>query len=69
MAFQMAPVPPFTVRMPASFRITSFGDVQPDGAPVSLTPISFGHVRPQASPAIPGRISTPSGGSMMSVTG
>ena len=34
----MAPVPPFTVRMPATFRIISFGAVQPDKAPVSFTP-------------------------------
>jgi hypothetical protein len=34
----MAPVPPFTVRMPATLRIISFGAVHPDRAPVSLTP-------------------------------
>ncbi len=36
----IAPVPPFTVRMPASFRITSFGLVQPLSLPVSFTPIT-----------------------------
>lgn len=36
----MAPVPPFTVRMPATFRITSLGEVQPDSLPVSFTPIT-----------------------------
>lgn len=36
----MAPVPPFTVRMPATFRITSLGEVQPDREPVSFTPIT-----------------------------
>lgn len=30
----MAPVPPLTVRMPASLRITSLGDVQPESLPV-----------------------------------
>lgn len=29
----MAPVPPFTVRMPATFKITSFGLVQPVSLP------------------------------------
>lgn len=37
----MAPVPPFTVRMPATFKITSLGDVQPDREPVSFTPITL----------------------------
>lgn len=36
----MAPVPPFTVRIPATFRITSLGEVQPDRLPVSFTPIT-----------------------------
>ena len=30
----MAPVPPLTDRMPATFRMMSFGDVQPERAPV-----------------------------------
>lgn len=37
----MAPVPPLTVRMPATFKMTSLGDVQPDKEPVSFTPITF----------------------------
>lgn len=37
----MAPVPPFTVRMPATFKMTSLGDVQPERVPVSFTPITF----------------------------
>lgn len=37
----MAPVPPFTVRMPATFKMTSLGEVQPDRVPVSFTPITF----------------------------
>ena len=38
----MAFVPPDTVRMPASFRMTSLGAVQPVSAPVSRTPMSVG---------------------------
>ncbi len=34
------PVPPFTVRMPATFKITSFEDVHPLSLPVSLIPIN-----------------------------
>lgn len=37
----MAPVPPFTVRMPATFKITSLGEVQPERVPVSFTPITL----------------------------
>lgn len=37
----MAPVPPFTVKIPATFKMTSLGDVQPDRVPVSFTPITF----------------------------
>src|SRR5574343_410611 len=37
-----APVPPFTVRIPATFKITSLGAVQPLSLPVSFTPISLG---------------------------
>lgn len=37
----IAPVPPFTVRIPATFKMTSFGDVQPDRVPVSFTPITL----------------------------
>lgn len=37
----MAPVPPFTVRMPATFKMTSLGDVQPERVPVSFTPITL----------------------------
>ena len=35
-------VPPLTVSMPASFRMTSLGAVHPLSAPVSLTPMSRG---------------------------
>lgn len=36
----IAPVPPFTVRIPATFKITSLGEVQPESEPVSFTPIT-----------------------------
>ena len=35
----MAPVPPFTVKISATLRMTSLGAVQPDNVPVNLTPI------------------------------
>lgn len=37
----MAPVPPLTVRIPATLRITSFGEVHPLRDPVNLTPITY----------------------------
>jgi len=37
----MAPVPPLTVKMPATLRIMSLGDVQPLSAPVSFTPMTY----------------------------
>lgn len=37
----IAPVPPFTDKMPATLRITSFGEVHPDNFPVKRTPIYF----------------------------
>ncbi len=45
----MAPVPPFTVRIPATFRITSLLAVQPFIFPVSFTPISLGNFNSQGS--------------------
>ena len=38
----MAPVPPATVRMRATSRMTSFGAVHPESSPVRCTPMSFG---------------------------
>ena len=35
-------VPPLVERMPATLRITSFGDAQPFNFPVSLMPMIFG---------------------------
>lgn len=37
----IAPVPPFTVRIPATFRMMSLGDVQPEREPVNFTPITY----------------------------
>jgi hypothetical protein len=37
----IAPVPPLTVKIPANFRITSFGDVHPLNCPVNRTPITL----------------------------
>src|SRR5436190_10555827 len=55
----IAPVPPLTVRIPATFRITSLDEVQPLSLPVSLTPISFGHFNSQAIPDITSTASAP----------
>ena len=55
----MAPVPPFTVSIPATFNITSLGADHPLSFPVSLTPISFGNLSSQAIPAITSTASAP----------
>ena len=55
----MAPVPPLTVRIPATFKITSLGAVQPFKRPVSFTPISFGNFSSQGMPAITSTASAP----------
>ena len=55
----MAPVPPFTVSIPATFRITSFAAVQPLSLPVSFTPMSFGNFNSQGIPAITSTASAP----------
>ena len=38
----MAPVPPLTVRISATFKMTSLGAAQPARVPVSSTPMSLG---------------------------
>ena len=53
------PVPPFTVKIPATFKITSFGAVQPFNFPVNFTPISFGNFNSQGIPAITSTASAP----------
>ena len=55
----IAPVPPFTVRMPATLRMMSFGAVQPDSAPVRRTPMSFGTRVLYGQPAITSTASAP----------
>ena len=55
----MAPVPPFTVKIPATFKITSFGAVQPFNFPVNFTPMSFGNFNSQGISAITSTASAP----------
>ena len=55
----IAPVPPLTVRIPATFKITSFGAVQPFSFPVSFTPISLGNFNSHGIPAITSTASAP----------
>ena len=55
----MAPVPPLTVRIPATFRITSLADAQPFNSPVSLTPINLGNNNSQGISAITSTASAP----------
>ena len=52
-------VPPFVVRMPASLRITSFGELQPLSSPVSLTPMSLGILSSHSIPIRPSTKSAP----------
>ena len=54
-----APVPPFAVKIPATFKITSFGAVQPFNFPINLTPISFGIFNSQGISAITSTASAP----------
>ena len=55
----MALVPPFTVRIPANFKITSLAEVQPESFPVSFTPIILGIFSSQGIPAITSTASAP----------
>src|SRR5690606_40850566 len=55
----IAPVPPFTVKIPATFRITSFGATHPDNLPVNLTPISLGNLSSHGKPAMTSHASAP----------
>src|SRR5699024_6467817 len=55
----IAPVPPFTVRIPATFKITSFGAAQPDNLPVNLTPINFENFMPDGRPPMTSQASAP----------
>ena len=55
----MAPVPPLTVRISATFRMTSLGAVQPLSSPVRWTPISFGQRTLNGKPVITSTASAP----------
>ncbi len=55
----IAPVPPFTVKIPATFKITSFGAAQPESLPVNFTPINLGNFSSQGNPAITSQASAP----------
>ena len=55
----IAPVPPFTVRMPATLRMTSFGAAHPESEPCRCTPISFGTRVLYGQPAITSTASAP----------
>ena len=55
----IAPVPPFTVKIPATFKITSLGEAQPFNLPVSFTPINLGNLSSQGKPAITSQASAP----------
>ena len=55
----IAPVPPLTVSIPATLRITSFGAVHPFNFPVSFTPINLGNLSSQAMSAITSTASAP----------
>ena len=53
------PVPPFTVKIPATFSITSLAEVQPLRLPVNFTPINLGNFNSQGIPAITSTASAP----------
>src|SRR5690606_37585576 len=55
----IAPVPPFTVKIPATFKITSLGAAHPDNLPVNLTPINLGNLSSHGKPAITSQASAP----------
>src|SRR6476620_1479543 len=55
----IAPVPPFTVRMPATFRITSFDAAQPESEPRRRTPMSCGTRVLNGHPAMTSTASAP----------
>ena len=55
----MAPVPPLVPRRPATRRITSLADVQPESSPTRRTPISRGHRRLNAEPVMTSMASPP----------
>ena len=52
-------VPPFTVKIPATFKITSLALAHPFNLPVNLIPINFGIFSSQGKPAITSQASAP----------
>ena len=52
-------VPPLTVKIPRTLRMTSFGAVHPDSAPVSRTPMIRGCRTSQGNPAMTSTASAP----------
>src|SRR5574341_2528106 len=52
-------VPPDTVSLEATYRITSFGDVQPEILPVKCTPMRLGYRSSHGKPAIVSAASSP----------
>ena len=52
-------VPPDTPSSPATFSMTSFGEVHPLDFPTSFTPINFGYIISHGIPAIVSAASTP----------
>ena len=55
----IAPVPPFTVKIPATLSMTSLAAVHPESFPVNFTPISLGNFSSQGIPAITSTASAP----------
>ena len=55
----MAPVPPFTVRISATFRMMSLGADQPLSSPVRWTPISLGQRTLNGKPVMTSTASAP----------
>ena len=54
-----APVPPLTVKISATLRITSLADNQPFNLPVNFTPINFGNFNSQDMPDMTSTASAP----------
>ena len=55
----IAPVPPLTLRRPATRRMTSLGDAQPDNDPVRWTPMRRGHRTLKGKPVMTSIASPP----------
>ena len=56
---KIEPVPPLTVRMPATFKIISFADAHPLSFPVNRTPINSGNFSSHGIPTITSTASAP----------